>query len=160
MYDTHLFEKPMSEHYKTYAKEFKKSPNDRWAYLYSYAAEVFEYLSIKCEIAENLVPAYKQKDNAKLLYIADELLPKLKELTCKVHKTHRNIWLDECKELGWGNLDIRYAGVEARCETAIIRLKQYLNGDVERLEELEDRLPKNLSGFVRYCGISSPNLRT
>lgn len=160
LYDTHLFEKPMSEHYAFYAKEFEKSPNDCWSYLYAYAKEVFEYLAIKCEIAENLVPAYKSNDKQKLTYIADELLPKLKKLTANVHKTHRNIWIDECKELGWGNLDIRYAGVEARCETAILRLKQYLNGEVDSLEELEDRLHKNLSGFVRYCSISSPNLRT
>ena len=58
-------------------------------------------------------------------------------------------------------MDIRYAGVVARCETAQMLLEDYLSGKTEQIESLEEeRLYKGLNGFVHYSSISSPNLKT
>jgi hypothetical protein len=63
--------------------------------------------------------------------------------------------------IGWCNLDIRYAGVVARCETACFLLKRYLNGADERIDSLEElRLPKAIRGFNSYGRIATPNLNT
>lgn len=161
LYDCLLFDKPMSEHYATCAKFMEGYHGGEWEYLYALAYKVFDYLATKTLIAETLVPAYRKKDKVALKEIAEKLLPLLKEKTISVHNAHKDAWFRTYKEFGWGNLDIRYAGVAARCDTSKMLLEKYLNGDIESLETLEeDRLYKGLNGFITYSGISSPNLKT
>ena len=62
--------------------------------------------------------------------------------------------------MGWQNLDIRYAGVVARCDTAIEQITDYLDGKISKIEELEEeRLNKWLSGFVQYSDIATVNIK-
>ena len=161
LYDTHLFEKKMSDHYEFSAKLFEgRSSDARWGYLYDYAYRVMDYLATKTYIAENLVPAYKSGDKELLRRIAEEYLPLLKEKTIAVHKAHKSAWLRNNRVIGWANMDVRYGGVAARCDTAQMLILSYLNGETDRLEELEEeRLEKGLSGFVHYSGIVTPNIK-
>ena len=161
LYDTHLFEKKMSDHYEATAKVYEgKSADEKWGYLYDYAYKTFDYLATKTLIAENLVPAYKAGDKELLRKIAEEYLPALKEKTIAVHASHKAAWLRNNKVIGWQNLDVRYGGVAARCDTAVMLILAYLNGEIDRLEELEEqRLHKGLSGFVQYSGIATPNIK-
>jgi hypothetical protein len=161
LYDAHLFEKKMSDHYEYAAKLFEgKSDDERWGYLYDYAYRVMDYLATKTYIAENLVPAYKSGDKELLRRIAEELLPLLKEKTVAVHASHKNAWLKNNKVIGWANMDVRYGGVASRCDTAQMLILSYLNGETDGLEELEEeRLEKGLSGFVHYSGIVTPNIK-
>ena len=161
LYDTHLFKKSMSGHYEKCAKLFETYRQDDWSHLYDFAYKVFDYLAVKTKIAENLVPAYKENDREKLAEIARVLLPALKEKTLAVHQAHKRNWFKSYKSFGWSNLDVRYAGVAARCETAQFMLEEYLSGKVDIIEDLEEeRLYKGLNGFVHYSSISSPNLKT
>ena len=110
-------------------------------------------------IAENLVPSYKQGDREALKETARILLPALKEKTAAVHKAHKKMWFASNKVLGWSNLDIRYAGMVARCDTAIDLIEAYLSGELENLEELDqERLYKPLSGFAHYSAMATPNI--
>ena len=161
LYDLRLFEKPMSEHYKMCAEEYKNKNEGEWGYLYEYAYRVFDYLAEKTYIAERLYPAYKAGDKATLRALCDIHFPSLKEKTVAVHNVHRDTWFKNNKVIGWQNLDIRYAGVAARCDTAILLINSYLNGDCDKIEELEEeRLHKGLSGFIHYSGIATVNLKT
>ncbi len=162
LYDYHLFEKPMSDHYKFAKEQFKgKSEQDRWGYLYEYAYKTFDYLAAKTEIAEKLYPAYQSGDRAALKLIESELLPALIEKTKALHTYHREIWFRHNNVIGWQNLDVRYAGVAARCETAMLLLSDYLNGNIDKIEELEEkRLHKGLSGFTNYSRVATVNLKT
>ena len=161
LYDTHLFERPMSGHYAASAEKMKQYHGGTWNYLYDFAYKVFDYLAVKTRIAEKLVPAYKAGDKATLREIAGTLLPMLKEKTVAVHEAHKACWFDSYKILGWSNLDIRYGGMASRCDTAKLLIERYLDGKDSAIEELEEpRLHKGLSGFVQYSAISSPNLKT
>jgi len=154
LYDTHLFARPMSDHYAACAAKMKNYSGGTWDYLYDFAARVFDYLAVKTLIAENLVPAYKAGDKEKLAEIAGKLLPQLKENTIRVHQAHKAMWFDKLKVIGWRGLDVRYAGMESRCDTAKELLDAYLAGEVDILEELEEpRLHKGLSGFIQTPGI-------
>ena len=161
LYDTHLFEKRMSDHYEAAAKAFAgKDSDEKWGYLYDYAFRVMDYLATKTYIAENLVPAYKSGDKELLRKIAEEYLPLLKEKTLATHKSHKNAWLRNNRVIGWANMDVRYGGVAARCDTAQMLILAYLNGEIQKLDELEEeRLEKGLSGFVHYSGIVTPNIK-
>ncbi len=161
LYDTHLFNEAMSGHYGDAKKKMQKASGGRWEYLYRFAELVFEYLEKKTYIAENLVPAYKSGDKAMLERMARELLPSLKETAQKVHKAHKKMWYEHNNIIGWPNMDIRYAGVAARCDSASELLLDYLEGRIDSLTELEEkRLDKGLSGFIHYSWVSTPNSKT
>ena len=139
----------------------KEYQGGRWDGLYRMAEAVFDYLAVKCLIGENLVRAYKEKDRETLGEIADSLLPLLKEATADLRRLHRELWMEERTLIGWCNLEIRYAGVEARCETAQLVLERYLQGMDKAIDSLEEpRLKSPLSGFIHYSQIASVNLKT
>ena len=161
LYDKRLFDKPMSAHYAASAEIFRGKSEGKWGYLYEYAYRVFDYLAAKTLVAEQLVPAYKAGDREKLAEICEVLLPALKEKTEAVHEWHRKIWFENNKVIGWQNLDTRYGGMASRCDTAMLLLKSYLNGECESIEELDEpRLYKGLSGFIHYSMINTVNLKT
>ena len=71
------------------------------------------------------------------------------------------------KPFGWEVLDIRYGGVISRLDTAIERINEYLAGDIEFIDELEqERLPFTegvedstaLGWCSYYFRIASPNV--
>ena len=162
LYDSHLFERPMSDHYAKYAKKLAAtaaSKKDEWNYIYTLEEKAFDYLATKALIAENLVPAYKAGDRDKLREICETLLPLLKEKTRAMHAAHKAAWLKTNKIIGWANMDIRYAGVAARCDTAMELIGEYLDGKSESLPELDEpRLYKRLDGFVSHWRIATVNL--
>ena len=161
LFETHLFEKPMSAHYKATAESYKDKNFGEWGYLYEYAYRVFDYLAEKTYIAERLYPAYKAGDKATLKELCEIHFPALKEKTIAVHNVHRTTWFRNNKVIGWQNLDVRYAGVAARCDTAVMLISAYLNGECDKIEELEEeRLYKGLSGFIHYSGLNTVNLKT
>ena len=161
LYDTHLFAKKMSGHYAASAQRMKEYKGGRWEYLYEFAYRVFDYLAIKTLIAEALVPAYKSGDRDTLAEIASTLLPALKEKTVALHKLHKEIWFSNRNMIGWCNMDVRYAGVAARCDTAKELIEAYLAGKIPTIESLdEERLQKPIGGFSHYSGIATPNLKT
>lgn len=73
---------------------------------------------------------------------------------------HRDMWLSSFKTIGFPNLDIRYSGVEGRCDTAIYLLTEYLSDKTDKLTELEEeRLHKNLNAFGTYSNFVTPNIK-
>ena len=63
--------------------------------------------------------------------------------------------------IGWQNLDTRYGGMASRCDSAVMLLTAYLNGEIDKIEEIEEpRLWKGLSGFIHYSSINTVNLKT
>ena len=161
LFDKLLFEKPMSEHYEKSAEIYRGKEGDaRFGYLYEYAYRTFDYLATKTYIAERLYPAYKSGNKELLMELKDTYLPALKEKCAAIHKCHKSAWFKNNKVIGWQNLDIRYAGVIARCDTAIEQIDDYLCGRIAKIEELEEeRLHKSTTGFMQYNSMATVNLK-
>ena len=139
----------------------QKNEGSRWEYLYNFAYLVFDYLSAKTAVAERIVPAYNAGDRDTLAVIARDELPALIAKTEAVHEAHREMWFDGRNVIGWCNLDIRYAGVAARCKTAKLLLERYLDGKIDAISSLaETRLEKKPSGFSHYSDMATPNEKT
>ena len=90
---------------------------------------------------------------------------KIKEL----RECHRKAWMRFNKPFGWDVLDIRYGGMIMRFDTAQMRIRDYLNGEIENIEELEaERLrfdgKEEGNGFgtdflwYRYQQITTPGI--
>jgi len=151
LYDSHLLKSPMSPHYAACAAKMKDYTGGPWHYLYDFACKVFDCLAVKTLIAETLIPAYQAGDREALAEVAHVLLPLLKKKTAQVHEAHRSMWFNNLKILGWSNLDLRYGGLIARIDTAVLLLDRYLTNQDAVIEELEQpRLHKPLNGFARY----------
>ena len=156
IYDKALWDKPMSEHYAFAAEEFSGKHEGPWAYLYDYARTAMEYLYEKAYIGERLVFAYKDGDREMLNEIAKKRLPALREKCDALHKAHKAVWFKNNKAFGWQNMDVRYGGVKARCDTAIELLTDYLDGKSDRIEELEaERLPLQYHAYITYIRSST-----
>jgi hypothetical protein len=161
LFDTHLYKKPMSGHYAKCAETMKGYRNKKWQYLYDLAYRVFDFMATKAFIAERLAPAYQSGDRETLALMANELLPLLKKKTRAVHRAHKSVWFKNRNMIGWSNLDIRYGGMAARCDTAIELIRAYLDGKIPAIESLEEeRLHKPLNAFPAFSRISTPNIKT
>ncbi len=161
LYDTQLYNKKMSGHYAKCAEIMRGYRNKTWQYLYDFAYRVFDYMATKALVAEQIAPAYQNGDRETLARIADKLLPELKKKTAAVHKTHKAVWMRNRNMIGWSNLDFRYGGIAARCDTAMELIRDYLDGKLTTIESLaEVRLPKPLTAFPAFSKISTPNIKT
>ncbi|MBQ6701670.1 MAG: beta-N-acetylhexosaminidase [Clostridia bacterium] len=155
----------LNDHYAALAQKLKKAIGNNgqfdglfeMSYLAAYA------LAIKAEIGINLTKAYKAGDKEALKHFRDVELPELKNRTRLLQKSHMQNWFEIYKPLGWDTCDIRYGALVSRINTAIYEINEYLEGRMERLEELEQpRLPfDGLEGPIRWMNrwerISTPS---
>ena len=151
--DDYLDKQPMSEHYKKLSEDLKKyvKKGDKWEMYYDFSYKICDMLSLKCEIAENLRKAYFKNDREYLKMLTTKKLPLLSEKVSVLQKIQRKMWHKTNKPFGFEVLDVRYGGLISRIDTAILRIEEYLNGEITKIEELEEkRLPYATSGVHKY----------
>ena len=109
-------------------------------FLFNY--HVANTLAMKSEMGLRITKAYKAGDKEMLSRIADSELPELWNRMADLRACHMKNWFKLYKAIGWDIMDMRYASLVARIRSAIIEINQYLDGTLERIEELEEeRLP-------------------
>ncbi len=69
-----------------------------------------------------------------------------------MRQCHKKQWLIINKSIGWDVIDMRYGSILIRIQSAIEQINDYLDGKLERIEELEEvRLSFNgKPGLVPY----------
>lgn len=135
-----MINNPRSSYYRNTADFFRKyiTGDGRWDFLYGFSLSLFDFLSIKSEIAEKLTPAYKGGKRDVLYEIKDVLLPRYLELLDDIsaaHAYHKDTFL---RPFGTENRDQAYGAMKERARTAIRRIGLYLDGRIDRIGELED----------------------
>ena len=108
-------------------------------YMYEHIANLCKVLAIKSRVGVNAQIAYKAGDKDALKNIADNVLPELLSRFEKFHNTMFVQWMAECKGNGYEVLDLRIGGLESRIRTCIARIHMYLSGEIDILEELEEK---------------------
>ncbi|MFF2015551.1 beta-N-acetylhexosaminidase [Paenibacillus sp. NPDC058177] len=99
-------------------------------------------LKRKSLIGIELKRAYDAGDKAALVLIAERELPEIARAVKELRAAHRTAWHHMFKPFGWEVLDIRYGGLVNRLDSAALRLLDYAEGRIARIEELEqERLP-------------------
>lgn len=140
LFDKDLKNMDFSEHYSKLAESMAQYAKkyDEFKTMFEFYYNLAEVLKTKSYIGVRIYEAYQNNNKEELMYIKDEVLPKLQTDVKKLREAHRKYYLEEYKPIGWEILDIRYGGVIMRIDTAIFRLSGYLNGECERLDELEE----------------------
>jgi len=155
IFDRTAYELKLSDHYKKYAG-IMSTYHGEWENLYRYAEDLFGYLHLKTTIAESLKPAYDTGDRKTLSIIANEMLPALSEKAKSIHKNRKVAWKQYFKPMGYRAMNNPYHIILAEIEHATERLNEYLNGECDRIDELEEkRLPYPLTGFPKYPKVTS-----
>jgi hexosaminidase len=96
-------------------------------------------LSVKCDLPSRLHRAYNQNDRRSLEIICGRELPFLRREVRRLWRIHRDFWYETFRAHGWETLENRYGGLHARLQTAERRIRAYLSGRLERIEELEGK---------------------
>ncbi len=110
---------------------------------YSYVNLVYTICSIKAELRKNLRKSYKAGDKDYLVKVMVEILPELLNLYSEFSKLHSKQWKDTYKPFGYEVLSFRYGGVMARVHDAIDVIAEYLDGKIDKIEELEEEILDN-----------------
>lgn len=151
LFDKNIEGLGMGRHYAGLEKEFGAGAgrNGEFGFLFRFLQKVASVLSEKSEIGIAVTDAYRNRDEKELKRLAEEVLPDLRRRVEDLRLFHRRLWMETYKPVGWEVLDIRYGGLLARLGTAEDRLRAYLNGETDSLEEL---------GQERLCFGGKPGL--
>ena len=123
--------------YEKYVKDLSKLPNQgdlEW--LFDSHRKLADILVSKCDIGPRLVKAYLGKDLNALENICTEL-GELAEKYAEFHIHYGDIWHKTYKPFGWEPLEMDLSTAYARTLWAHHRVEQFLNGDIDKIEELE-----------------------
>lgn len=117
-------------------KGMKESKN--FGYIFKHLEALCRVLKIKWNMGIRIKKAYEAEDKAELLKITEQL-PELYKLVSETKDLHRDMYYRENKALGFDVIDLRYGSVLTSIQTAEYRLKAYLNGEIDRFEEVEEQ---------------------
>lgn len=106
---------------------------------------VSDVLTLKADFGVRMKKAYDAGDRAAL----EELLSRCDRITVSLEalrREHRAAWMYYNKPFGYEVFDIRYGGLIARMDTAKEELRAYLDGSIDRIEELDEKRLRNDCG--------------
>lgn len=137
--DAHVPENTM-EYYKALTPAIPSGNTDDFAPVFDYIRAVSDVLENKADFGIRLKKAYEAGDKETMRTMAEECDVIIGKLTT-LRAAHLKAWMKYNKPQGFEVHDIRWGGQLCRFATAKERILQYVNGEIEVMEELEeDRL--------------------
>lgn len=103
-------------------------------------AMLCDVLKIKWDLGVRIRSAYQQKEFSSLKNIVDKEIPELISRIFAFKDAFYARWMRENKTNGFGTQDLRIGGVAERLRTVQRLLNSYLNGEIDKIEELEEEL--------------------
>ena len=149
-----------ASHARRLARAVKRT--GEYGYLFDTAAKLCRALSLKANLCTLTRAAYQSKDKAALAEVIrryDRTIRYVDDFT----RAFRAQWFAENKPHGFDVQDIRLGGLKERLRSCRDRLKDYAEGRVDAIPELEEELLTYRSG-PNYCNlwrfIATPNVLT
>ena len=138
------------------AAEMKHDKNKNF---YRYCRLLFTILQKKAELMLKVDEAYRNGDKAYLAKAADVLIPALSQLYKAMEELHSSEWMQTYKPFGYEVICARYGGQIMLNQNASRRIKAYLSGEIEKIEELEQTKQNTTPPFsgVNYLTASVIN---
>ena len=125
----------------------KLTGHKEFGYLFDSAAKLCRFLQVKFTIGIRTRKAYQAGDKAALTALVadfDRLLPLLEDF----YQAHKTRWFTDNKPFGFEVQDVRMGGLKQRIIHCRSRLQDYLDGKIDRIEELEEQI---LPEFAPGC---------
>lgn len=99
-------------------------------------------LSFKWNLGLNIYKAYRNKNKNQIKFIIDNQIEPLIPIIEELKYARMKEWYITNKSFGFEVLDQRFGGIISRLNTTKFILQNYLDGNIDKIEELEEgRLP-------------------
>jgi len=137
--DTKISENIGEEYGKLVEKLGAYRTHPKFGYLFDTAYALCRVLEIKANLGQKTRAIYQSHDKEALA----QLVPIYKEVSERVrafYDVFKVQWFKENKPFGFDVQDIRLGGLITRCEHCTQMLVQYLDGEIDVIDELEENL--------------------
>ncbi len=140
MIDKHLEGLDTVSYYRDVTAQLRACQKEKGIFAASFEVIVkfSDYLENKANFGVRLREAYLAGDREALQKMAQEC-DVAREKLAALRLCHRKMWHQIYKPIGWDAQDIRYGAMLARFDSVKWRILSYLNGEVDRLDELEEK---------------------
>ena len=153
------------ERYKEFADNLRRTSKKsrRYGYLFDTEAKLCDVLAIKYELGLRTRLAYEAGDKATLRSLAEneyvEVAKRLKIFTLAFEKQ----WMKENKPHGFDVQHLRLGGIMCRTDACRRRILDYVNGKIDRIEELDEELlpfheKEQSCSYNKAVGAATPNV--
>jgi len=139
LFDLYADKFDYEKHYSRLADRLSeaKSRSNLHSYIFTVPESLCRVLAVKTGIGNIIQKAYSDNDSDDLEHICHSVLPELYRLINQLRISHRKQWMFFNKPFGWEVLDIRYGGLLSRIDSSINRIDCYINGSIDKIDELE-----------------------
>ena len=151
------FDSQVKDGFKNKYHELKESlaktalESKKYGYVYNNLSKLCGVLEIKVDLGIRLRNAYMSNNLELLKETLKDFEPLLESLEL-FQLTNENQWLTECKPFGYEVLDGRLGFLKNRIISAQKRVSAYLEGKIDKIEELEQEiLPYNGLDYETQC---------
>lgn len=118
----------------------------KYGYLFNTAARLCEVLEYKYELGIKTRNAYTSGDKDTLRALADRDYPEVEKRLKTFRDAFENQWFYDNKTCGFDVQDLRIGGLIQRTASCRKRIKAYLSGKIDRIEELDEALLPFMGG--------------
>ena len=119
-----------------------------YKYIFKKYISLCELLSVKAALGLRTRKAYQLGDKAALEKIVKERYPLAIERMEAFYRDFRSEWFKENKPYGFDIQDIRLGGSIQRLKSCQLRLEEYLAGNIQKIDELEEeQLPDDCGAY-------------
>ncbi len=124
--------------YDRHIRNMKKHMDDYGDYTYLFETQLalLKVLKKKVLLGVELRAAYQKKNFEKLAQLVKDL-KQTKKLIVEFKNAFMHQWHQDNKAFGYEVQDLRIGGIIQRVDTAILKVTNYLNKEIDRIEELE-----------------------
>ena len=154
--ERHIRPEEDKQHFEVSAQQLKEVSKraGEYGYIFETQAQLNALLALKISITSGIQKAYRNGDKEHLSALAEKDLPQLYQMVEDFSDQFSRQWQQENKIFGLDTIDIRFGGLLKRIKRAQERLEQYISGQIERVEELEQEiLPFN--DFYKDQGLTA-----
>ncbi len=127
--------------YSDYARQLLETGKrmGEYAYLFENLAALCMALDVKAELGLRTRTAYKAGDNETLRTLITDYR-EAEQRVLQFRNTLRRVWMTDNKPYGWDIQEMRLGALRARLLDGAQRLQEYLDGECDRIPELEETL--------------------
>ena len=111
--------------------------NPEFGYIFETLGKLCVFLADKCDMSIRARKYYEEGNKEALRVLAEEQIPVMIVELDDFISTFRYQWYKENKTFGFSTQELRLGGLKERLYSTALRLSEYVDGNIDRIEELE-----------------------